>query len=81
MVKILLMFSTGLHIMESGLMNFNNDVCPSLKAVGQAKLRIHMCICVTTSATGFLSKYCMVLRMWLFMPSVFILSSSGLPFK
>lgn len=52
-VNIFLMFSAGLHIKGSGLMNFSNDVCPTLKAVGQAKLSIHMCICVITSATGF----------------------------
>jgi len=47
------MFSVGLHSMGSGLMNFNNDVCQSLKAVGQAKLSICMCICVAASAAGF----------------------------
>lgn len=54
-VNIFLMFSAGLHSTGSVLMGFSNNVCPSLRAVGQAQLSTQMCICVIASAKGFLS--------------------------
>lgn len=42
-VNFFLMSSAGLCRTGSSLMNFNNDVCPSLKVVGQSKLSIHLC--------------------------------------
>lgn len=54
-VNIFQMFSSGLHSTGSVLMSFNSNVCPSLRAVGQAQLSTQTCICVIASAKGFLS--------------------------
>lgn len=54
-VNIFLMFSAGLHSTGSALMSFNNNICPSLRVVGQAQLSAQTCICVIAPAKGFLS--------------------------
>lgn len=54
-VNTFLMVSAGLCSTGSVLMSFNNNACPSLRAVGQAQLSAQTCICVIACAKGFLS--------------------------